>query len=93
MASDLQTLWDEAEQKFEARTNKKLRAGAPKTLNDIIQEIDYRKIEAGTNAAKVKQRFKLISQRILRGIQLLGGIVAKAATPVIATILNRGPVN
>ncbi|MCJ1424920.1 hypothetical protein MMC29_002808 [Sticta canariensis] len=80
--SELQALWNDAESKFERLTTKKLRFhGPPKTLDDVIKEIENRKIDDDSSEGKRKrEKMKKISQKVLKTVQLLAGIVAQGAS-------------
>jgi hypothetical protein len=80
MEPDLQAMYERAERNFEAKTTKKLRrSGAPKSLEDVTREMEARKVEDDSESVKIKNGAKVIGQRVLMRIQLLGGIAAQGA--------------
>jgi hypothetical protein len=94
MEPTLQEMWEEAERNFENLTNKKLRdKKAPKTLDDVLREIDSRTVDDESDGAKVKKGLKKLGKRILKCIQLLGAIAAKGAAMVSPTVLCGDPMD
>jgi hypothetical protein len=86
MEPELRAMWEEAERNFEAKTAKKLRGtGGAKTLDDVIREMESRKVEDDSDGRKIKNRAKDIGQKVLNCIQLLGGIAAEGASIVSTT--------
>ena len=82
--SELQALWNDAESRFEELTKKNIRfRGPPKTLYDVIQAIEDREIDDDSSEGKEKrEKVKRISLKVLKSVQLLGGIVAQGASSV-----------
>lgn len=79
----LQDLWADAERRFQETTKQKLRRnGEPKTLDDILQDINQRGEDDDSSAAKSKQKVMQTTLKILKCIHILGGIVAQAASTV-----------
>lgn len=81
--SELQALWNEAESNFENLTTNKIRFHPPKTLNDVVKAIEDREIDDDSKEGKGKrEKMKKIGQKVLKSVQLLGGIVAQGASTV-----------
>src|SRR4051812_3426643 len=92
MEPNLQEMWEEAERNFEKITSKKLRpAGAPKTLNDVVREMESKEVENDSDGTKIKTRVTQLGQRVVKCIQLLGGIAAQGAAMVSPMISSQFP--
>jgi fungal STAND N-terminal Goodbye domain len=93
MEPELRAMWEDAEQNFKTKTAKKLgRAGDAKTLDDVIREMESRKVEDDSDGGKIKNRAKDIGQKVLNCIQLLGGIAAQGASMVSTTSSYHFPI-
>jgi hypothetical protein len=59
MVPDFQAMYEKAERNFEAKTTKKLRrSGAPKSLEDVTQEMEARIVKDDPESVKIKNGAK-----------------------------------
>ncbi|EWG48923.1 hypothetical protein FVEG_08568 [Fusarium verticillioides 7600] len=79
----MQQLWDEAAERFLARTGKGLNRKPPMTIDDVRKQIESRD-DPNTNsdAASTLKHKKDIGLNILECLKLLGGIAAQGASVV-----------
>ncbi|KAF5237869.1 hypothetical protein FANTH_10583 [Fusarium anthophilum] len=79
----MEQLWDEAAERFLARTGKGLDRKPPMTIDDVRKQIESRTDPtADIDAANTLKRKKDIGLNILECLKLLGGIAAQGASVV-----------
>ena len=82
-----QQMWEDAKARFKQTTNKTLTSTRPRSLEDVLAQLDqhFRPSESGEDAKM--QRVKEMAANLLKLINLLGGLAAQGASMVL------GPAN
>jgi hypothetical protein len=79
----MEQLWDEAAERFLARTGKGLNRKPPMTIDDVRKQIESRTDPTtDIDAANTLKHKKDIGLNILECLKLLGGIAAQGASVV-----------
>lgn len=79
----MQQLWDEAAERFLARTGKSLNRKPPMTMDDVRKQMESRDDpNTESDAASTLKHKKDVGLNILECLKLLGGITAQGASVV-----------
>lgn len=91
-ALSIQEMWEEASARFLQRTAKALKGQPPKSLDDLLAEVEKWQQEDGTAATSDARhtrtaKAKESARDVLRSIRVLGGIAAQGGDLVFDLLL------
>ncbi|TGO12725.1 hypothetical protein BTUL_0083g00280 [Botrytis tulipae] len=81
---ELQKLWDEAQSEFHKNTNRKLASIPPRKIEDVLVQLKEKFQPEDGVQPSTKHKTKDAIEKILKCIQLIGGVAAEAASTVFA---------
>ncbi|KAE8450789.1 hypothetical protein EG329_005702 [Mollisiaceae sp. DMI_Dod_QoI] len=79
---ELRKLWDDAQGEFRKNTKKELRADPHKRLEDVLQELERKYQPKDLEEASTKKKIGETINKILKCVQMLGGLAAQGASIV-----------
>ncbi|KAF7952402.1 uncharacterized protein EAE97_001899 [Botrytis byssoidea] len=79
---ELQKLWDEAQNEFHKNTNRKLASIPPRKIEDVLAQLKDKFQPEDELQPSTKHKIKDAIEKILKCIQLIGGVAAEAASTV-----------